>query len=731
MHTLPPARARAGGRLPTAHVLVPAAILFLIQLHSVSTVLSTAGPPQLPRQPPSLASTLTVSDLGSTDQWSVPVFAVHQATPPMTQTVSVGEHHATGAPTDTAATTTAASGPALHPMLLTPRPSIATPRTVAPPTDVVPLVLERDTAPTSLVALKNAALVVLCYNRPELLTKTLQRITKTQLASSIKKYVSQDGDELDTQAVAQSFDHFEYMSHPRTLPPVIRLNSSMPDRQTKETPGTMYLAAHYKWVLDKLLLEKGHTHAIIVEDDLSVSSDFLLFFEQLAPLLEADPTLWCVSTWNDNGFGDRFTLPPDGVLRSSFFPGLGWMLRRELWQELSPKFPTDNWDHWMRVSTTHKGRSCLVPFLSRNRNMGESGATANAEFFEAYLKNVASLKDSTVKAQGVPVIRHPARLIEATYDAELHKAIAGAEVVEGARAALSADTFRPGKRYVVPYVSEDFETIAQLLRVHPTPRTNYKGVTWIQLGPAHVFLLDRRRSPFAPEELRLERHASLKAIRSSQTNENCIETCRVYGMGFGETWTCGDDQFDYINDCEELAKNFGGCPYGCTQGWGEDIPNMESWDVGTNTPQCLVTEMRPRCAASHPLTTRLCPCINTARAAQKAKRLHGLVAVAAARADDSCVAVCMQHKQDPNFKTARYQCDESQFDYISSCKELQAHFPCTACIVNTGADLPNYVSREGDPNHGKCLLAASQPTCTGSHVSSRRLCPCVPLGGLS
>ena len=30
--------------------------------------------------------------------------------------------------------------------------------------------------------------------------------------------------------------------------------------------------------------------------------DFLIFFEQTAPLLDLDSTLWCVSTWNDNGF---------------------------------------------------------------------------------------------------------------------------------------------------------------------------------------------------------------------------------------------------------------------------------------------------------------------------------------------------------------------------------------------------------------------------------------------
>ena len=31
------------------------------------------------------------------------------------------------------------------------------------------------------------------------------------------------------------------------------------------------------------------------------SPDFFYFFEAAAMLLEADPSLWCISSWNDNG----------------------------------------------------------------------------------------------------------------------------------------------------------------------------------------------------------------------------------------------------------------------------------------------------------------------------------------------------------------------------------------------------------------------------------------------
>ena len=39
----------------------------------------------------------------------------------------------------------------------------------------------------------------------------------------------------------------------------------------------------------------------IFSDDLDVSSDFYEYFSAAYPILKSDPSLWCVSAWNDNG----------------------------------------------------------------------------------------------------------------------------------------------------------------------------------------------------------------------------------------------------------------------------------------------------------------------------------------------------------------------------------------------------------------------------------------------
>ena len=74
----------------------------------------------------------------------------------------------------------------------------------------------------------------------------------------------------------------------------------------------------------------GFEFAIYIENDLTLAPDFLWYFRLTAPLLERDPSLWCVSAWNDNGFRE---LQPDErrLFRTDYFPGLGWMTRDLAW----------------------------------------------------------------------------------------------------------------------------------------------------------------------------------------------------------------------------------------------------------------------------------------------------------------------------------------------------------------------------------------------------------------
>ena len=66
---------------------------------------------------------------------------------------------------------------------------------------------------------------------------------------------------------------------------------------------------------------------------MELAPDFFSYFAATALLLDADDSLLCVSSWNDHG---QAALVRDAtrLLRTDFFPGLGWMLTARLWDEL-------------------------------------------------------------------------------------------------------------------------------------------------------------------------------------------------------------------------------------------------------------------------------------------------------------------------------------------------------------------------------------------------------------
>lgn len=75
----------------------------------------------------------------------------------------------------------------------------------------------------------------------------------------------------------------------------------------------------------------------------------------------------------------------DVLYRTDFFPGLGWMIRKSLWEELKPKWPLGFWDDWMREEPQRKGRACIRPEIPRTRTFGREGVS-RGQFFDQHLK---------------------------------------------------------------------------------------------------------------------------------------------------------------------------------------------------------------------------------------------------------------------------------------------------------------------------------------------------------
>ena len=97
---------------------------------------------------------------------------------------------------------------------------------------------------------------------------------------------------------------------------------------------------------------------IIIEDDLTISPDFFLYFDWSLELFELDNSLYCISAWNDHGMNHAVG-NETMFSRVEGMPGLGWAISRPIIDEILPKWlPKErmtDWDVWMRKPSIRKG----------------------------------------------------------------------------------------------------------------------------------------------------------------------------------------------------------------------------------------------------------------------------------------------------------------------------------------------------------------------------------------
>ena len=147
------------------------------------------------------------------------------------------------------------------------------------------------------------------------------------------------------------------------------------------------------------------------------ASDFFDYFAFTSKLLDTDSTLMAVSAFNDNGYGGMVS-DPSRLLRSDFFPGLGWMMTSRLWhEELKSKWPDGYWDDWLREPPQRKNRVTIRPEISRTFTFGKKGVS-HAQFFERYLGKVVLNKEH-INWKTLDF----SYLNKESYDKELHDAV--------------------------------------------------------------------------------------------------------------------------------------------------------------------------------------------------------------------------------------------------------------------------------------------------------------------
>ncbi|KAL5019879.1 hypothetical protein ScPMuIL_002771 [Solemya velum] len=253
-------------------------------------------------------------------------------------------------------------------------------------------------------------------------------------------------------------------------PDLTNVNLPWPQRKFQ---GYYKIARHYKWALNQIFYKFNYTSVIIVEDDLDVSPDFFEYFSATYPILKSDPTLWCVSAWNDNGKGSFVSDEAEKLYRTDFFPGLGWMMLETLWREIGPKWPETFWDDWMRHQDQRKERACIRPEICRTSTFGKKGVS-HGLFFEKHLKFIR-LNDKFVPFTQKDLSyllkdNYDRTFIDEVYNCELQKVeevIAGTKKLPAVRVQYST--------------KEEFKSLAKKMGIMDdfkagVPRAAYRGV---------------------------------------------------------------------------------------------------------------------------------------------------------------------------------------------------------------------------------------------------------------
>eukprot|EP00933_Yihiella_yeosuensis_P072038 TRINITY_DN80323_c0_g1_i1.p1 TRINITY_DN80323_c0_g1~~TRINITY_DN80323_c0_g1_i1.p1 ORF type:complete len:417 (+),score=55.63 TRINITY_DN80323_c0_g1_i1:36-1286(+) len=231
----------------------------------------------------------------------------------------------------------------------------------------------------SLAKAGSIAVAVVTYNRPVYLKKAMTSILSVHRdRERFPLLISQDGNDDATKELIQT--HWEKTG----------LAFHMQHEKHKLQGPWAPISAHYWSIFRKVFDKFGFQAAIFLEDDLEVGVDFFTYFDAMYPVLLKDQKLFCISAWNDNGFAELVG-SPQAVYRTEWFPGLGWMMQKNKWEELkqlSSRGDNFNWDDFLRSPNVRKEKQCIRPEISRTYTFGSRGVNLNPGSFKTWFDDI-------------------------------------------------------------------------------------------------------------------------------------------------------------------------------------------------------------------------------------------------------------------------------------------------------------------------------------------------------
>jgi hypothetical protein len=355
----------------------------------------------------------------------------------------------------------------------------------------------------------------------------------------------------------------------------------------------------------------GAEYAIILEDDMIFSRDLLNYFAQVAELYDLDSSIYCISSYNDNGFEGR-VMNMSVLHRTDFFIGLGWLVSRKiLFQDWLPQWPDDHWDHFVRSDAVRLGRQCVYPEVSRNFNIGKAGIHIFDEVYDKYFAHIKLGWENHVQVD-------VQRAVNTSYAEWISSLIRDSIVV------TDPDLLKSSKNQTLVFyyktsvpkqqdskwvAIQDLEwknIIAPYFGIwHEDSRGAYDAIHFLR-HESNFLIFIPNTSPyfkkyhpqakkFIPSSI-LDINIGNFEVKIAKPQEDCQETCRRYHG------SCSPAALRFLNDCDVLYQHFN-CS-GCELGSNPDLPSMNM----VNGVCGVYSGLAHSCGAWTGTSQRICSC---------------------------------------------------------------------------------------------------------------------------
>lgn len=192
----------------------------------------------------------------------------------------------------------------------------------------------------------------------ELVSRVLFQFTRNPDQGKYHIYIALYGNETDPCMIHLKNIYANYIKGIITEPAQL---------VNRDSTDYRYRMIFYQYVMNIIFTDKQYDVGIILEEKTVPAEDLIDYSLQTETLLYYDPSVFCISYYNDNGYME-YVFSTTQLYRSELFPTYGYMINRKIWTQVSNNWPSDGgsgWDHFIRSYVKEYDLECIIPEYSR------------------------------------------------------------------------------------------------------------------------------------------------------------------------------------------------------------------------------------------------------------------------------------------------------------------------------------------------------------------------------